>query len=131
MVFERPACRTSTAVPLRAPGALRQQSPAVNIPWGVLLLFSGTLGVALAFAVVAGFGIGAFSPLQGMRSETLFDRGDLGATMGFYGAVMLLALIFHSAVGSRWRPAVRNKSNFHGCAEHEPLSLRGRSGKRR
>jgi len=57
---------------------------------GLLLSISGTVPVAAAFAVTAGFGIGAFSPLQGMKGEELFDRDQLGATMGFYGAVLLL-----------------------------------------
>ncbi len=58
---------------------------------GGLLVVSGTVPVAVAFAIVAGFGIGAFSPLQGMKGEQLFDRDQLGATMGLYGAVLLLA----------------------------------------
>ena len=58
---------------------------------GVLLVLSSTVAVAVAFAIVAGFGIGAFSPLQGMKAEELFDRDELGATMGVYGAVLLLA----------------------------------------
>jgi len=58
---------------------------------GVLLVVASTVPVAVAFAIVAGFGIGAFSPLQGMKSEQLFDRDQLGATMGAYGAVLLLA----------------------------------------
>ncbi len=58
---------------------------------GVLLAFSGTLSIAILFALAAGFGIGAFSPLQGIKSEELFDRSRLGAMMGFYGSVLLLA----------------------------------------
>ncbi len=58
---------------------------------GVLLTFSGSVSVALAFALIAGFGIGAFSPLQGIKSEQLFDRSDLGTTMGFYSAVLLVS----------------------------------------
>ncbi len=58
---------------------------------GVLLAFSGSLPPALAFALIAGFGMGAFSPLQGIKSEELFDRRTLGAMMGFYGSVLLLA----------------------------------------
>lgn len=57
---------------------------------GVLLSIAGTVPVAIAFAIVAGFGIGAFSPLQGMKGEELFERDQLGATMGVYGAVLLL-----------------------------------------
>ncbi|MDA9241648.1 MFS transporter [bacterium] len=57
---------------------------------GVLLSAAGNMPVAVAFAIVAGFGIGAFSPLQGMKGEELFERDQLGATMGVYGAVLLL-----------------------------------------
>lgn len=57
---------------------------------GALLAVAGTLPIAILFAIVAGFGIGAFSPLQGMKGEQLFPREQLGATMGVYGAVLLL-----------------------------------------
>lgn len=57
----------------------------------LLLIVAGSVPVAIAFAIVAGFGIGAFSPLQGMKSEELFAREQLGATMGAYAAVLLLA----------------------------------------
>jgi len=57
---------------------------------GALLAVAGNVPVSVAFAVVAGFGIGAFSPLQGMKGEQLFSRDRLGATMGVYGAVLLL-----------------------------------------
>jgi predicted MFS family arabinose efflux permease len=57
---------------------------------GALLSIAGSIPVAAVFAVVAGFGIGAFSPLQGMKGEQLFEREQLGATMGVYGAVLLL-----------------------------------------
>lgn len=63
---------------------------AVTVAGG-LLAVSSTVAIGIVFAIVAGFGIGAFSPLQGMKSESLFARESLGATMGFYGAVMLLA----------------------------------------
>lgn len=58
---------------------------------GVLLSMADNRPTALAFAVVAGFGIGAFSPLQGIKSQELFDAESLGATMGLYGALMMLA----------------------------------------
>jgi predicted MFS family arabinose efflux permease len=58
---------------------------------GFLLSVSSNVPVGISFAIVAGFGIGAFSPLQGMKTEALFDREDLGATMGLYAAVLLLA----------------------------------------
>ncbi len=58
---------------------------------GGLLSVSSTVPTGVAFAIIAGFGIGAFSPLQGMKTEALFDRENLGATMGLYAAVLLLA----------------------------------------
>ncbi len=54
---------------------------------GVVLAFAGRLGPALAFALLAGFGIGAMSPLQGIVVEELFDRETLGATMGSYSLI--------------------------------------------
>ena len=71
-------------------GALILAFVAITIG-GLLLVVSGTTSIAIAFAIVAGFGIGAFSPLQGMKGEELFARESLGATMGVYGAVLLLA----------------------------------------
>ncbi len=75
---------------LGSTGALRLAFAAMALG-GALLAVSGTTPVALAFAVVTGFGIGAFSPLQGIKAEELFDRSTLGATMGFYGTVLMLA----------------------------------------
>jgi predicted MFS family arabinose efflux permease len=57
---------------------------------GGLLVLSARLPVAIAFALATGFGIGAFSPLQGIISEQLFDRQVLGVTMGAYSAVFTL-----------------------------------------
>ena len=57
---------------------------------GAILAVAGTIGVGIVFALIAGFGIGAFSPLQGMKAEELFTRSELGATMGFYSSVLLL-----------------------------------------
>ena len=82
---------------------------------GVLLVLSSTVPVAVAFAIVAGFGIGAFSPLQGMKGEQLFPRDRLGATMGVYGAVLLLAgspgpivggIILQRTGDARWVTAI-------------------------
>ena len=55
------------------------------------LAFAGTIPVAFGFAAIAGFGIGAFSPLQGIKAEELYDRSTLGAAMGFQGTVLMLA----------------------------------------
>ncbi len=56
-----------------------------------VLTVSGSVPVALVFAAVAGFGIGAFSPLVGIYAEELYDRDTLGATMGIYTAAQMLA----------------------------------------
>ncbi len=95
-------------------GALLLAFVAMGIG-GALLAFSGTLPVAVVFALVAGFGMGAFSPLQGIMSEELFDRRTLGAMMGFYGSVLLLAgsvgpvlagVLAETTGDRRWAPAV-------------------------
>jgi predicted MFS family arabinose efflux permease len=57
----------------------------------VLINASQTIVVAVAFALAAGLGIGAFSPLQGIRSEELFDRASLGATMGLLASISMTA----------------------------------------
>lgn len=75
---------------LGSSGALILAFVAIAIGGG-LLAFSGTVVVALAFAVITGFGIGAFSPLQGITAEELFDRQTLGATMGSYSTVLMVA----------------------------------------
>jgi predicted MFS family arabinose efflux permease len=56
-----------------------------------MLSVAGTVWVAAAFAVVAGFGIGATSPLQGIYADALFDRRRLGAAMGTVSMVFGLA----------------------------------------
>jgi MFS family permease len=56
----------------------------------VLLAASGSIAVALGFAAVAGFGIGAWSPLQGVYAESLFDRRTLGTTLGLYAAIGMM-----------------------------------------
>lgn len=60
---------------------------------GVALLgVAGTLWVAAVYVVVAGFGIGATSPLQGMYADTLFARSRLGAAMGVVSAAFGLSV---------------------------------------
>lgn len=58
---------------------------------GAILGISGAVLPALGFAIITGFGIGAFSPLQGITAEELFDRDALGATMGSYSMVLMVA----------------------------------------
>jgi predicted MFS family arabinose efflux permease len=81
---------------------------AVAIGVGVLGL-AGEVWIALAFAVVAGFGIGATSPLRGIYADELFDRSRLGAAMGTISLVSGLSLalgpamvgVLSDATGSR------------------------------
>ncbi|MEM7275472.1 MAG: MFS transporter, partial [Actinomycetota bacterium] len=58
---------------------------------GAVLAFAGTVPIALVFAAVTGFGIGAFSPLQGILAEELYPRETLGATMGLYSTFLMVA----------------------------------------
>lgn len=80
-----------------------------------LLLGSAALPLAIAFALVAGFGIGANSPLQGIYTAELYEPEVLGSAMGFttmiYAAVGALgpAIVgaLADATGSRlWAVAV-------------------------
>jgi predicted MFS family arabinose efflux permease len=68
-------------------GALRLSYGSIAVG-AVLLGFAGTPAVAALFAVVAGFGIGASSPLQGMHARLVFGASSLGTAMG------LLSLVF-------------------------------------
>ncbi len=76
---------------------------------GALLAISDNVAIAATFAVVAGLGVGAFSPLQGMKSEELFDRSVLGATMGFYSSVLQLAGSVGPVVASVTSEAAGNR----------------------
>ncbi len=58
---------------------------------GVLLLLVGSVAAALGFAVLAGAGFGATSPLQAIHSRERFAGSDLGLLMGMQGAVLGLA----------------------------------------
>ncbi len=57
----------------------------------LLLLGSGNLAVAIVFAVLAGFGIGANSPLQGIYTAELYDPEILGSAMGSVTALYMAA----------------------------------------
>lgn len=56
---------------------------------------SSVIGLSLVFALLAGTGFGASSPLQAIHARLHFDPGDLGLLMGLQGAV----LGFAGAVG--------------------------------
>ncbi|MCP5026943.1 MAG: MFS transporter, partial [Actinomycetia bacterium] len=75
-----------------------------------MLFFAGNVVVALAYVALAGFGIGATSPLQGIYADELFERAHLGACMGVLtmvfgfsvalGPAMVGVLAEHT--GNRW-----------------------------
>jgi hypothetical protein len=57
--------------------------------------------VAAAFAVVAGFGIGASSPLQGMHARLVFGAASLGTAMGLLSlAFMVIGSIGPAVAGA-------------------------------
>lgn len=49
------------------------------------------LGAAIVFALLAGAGLGASSPLQAIHARSRFDPGDLGLLMGLQGLVLGVA----------------------------------------
>jgi predicted MFS family arabinose efflux permease len=55
------------------------------------LAFSGNQVLAATYAIVAGFGVGAVSPLVGMHSKNVFGQASLGTAMG------TVSLVFHLA----------------------------------
>lgn len=57
----------------------------------LVLAFSGNQFLAGTYAIVAGFGIGAASPLIGMHSKNVFGRAGLGTAMGLVTLVFLIA----------------------------------------
>lgn len=55
------------------------------------LAFAGNQVLAAVYAVVAGFGIGAVSPLVGMHSKNIFGAASLGTAMGLVSLAFQLA----------------------------------------
>jgi MFS family permease len=92
-------------------GALRLSYGAISIG-ALLLAMAGSGWVAAGFAVVAGFGIGASSPLQGMHARIVFGASSLGTAMGLLSLVFMVigsigpaaAGIIATATGSRALP---------------------------
>ena len=72
---------------------------------GMMLLLVGEVAAAVAFAVLAGAGIGATSPLQAIHSRDRFAAADLGLLMGMQGAVLGLAGGIGPLVGGAIRDA--------------------------
>lgn len=57
----------------------------------IFLAFAGTPWIAAVYAVVAGFGIGAISPLIGIYSRDVFGVEGLGTAMGAVSLVFQMA----------------------------------------
>ena len=80
---------------------------------GVALLLVDHVVAAVVFAVLAGAGLGATSPLQVIHARAHFAEADLGLLMGMQGAVVgmaggigpFLGGLLHDATGS-WKPVV-------------------------
>ena len=70
-------------------GAFRLAIGAISLGM-VILVFAGNPWFAALFAVIAGFGVGALSPLQGMQSHQLFGEASLGTAMGLTSLVFLV-----------------------------------------
>ncbi len=56
----------------------------------MILAFAGEPWLAAIYAALAGFGIGATSPLVGMYSSEIFSAQSLGTSMGLMGTVFLV-----------------------------------------
>lgn len=93
--------------------SLRLSIAAISVGMGILSI-AGSVPLAIAYALIAGFGIGALSPLQGMMTSEVFGSNSLGTAMGLLTFVFLvagsigpaLAGIAASATGSRSLPVI-------------------------
>jgi MFS family permease len=56
----------------------------------IALAFAGNQVLAAIYALAAGFGIGAVSPLVGMHSKNVFGATSMGTAMGLTSLVFLL-----------------------------------------
>lgn len=88
MAGARGAAQISGRIPLTyivdrigARAAVQLSFAAITVAT-VILAFAGNIAVAFLYVAVAGFGIGAASPLQGIYGTELFDEAHLGASMG-------------------------------------------------
>lgn len=92
-------------------GSLKLAYAAISVG-ALALAFAGSPVIAAIYAVVAGFGIGAVSPLVGMHSKDVFGPKSLGTAMGLVSMVFLvvgalgpvLAGTLAEATGSRAIP---------------------------
>lgn len=80
--------------------SLRLSYTAIAVGMG-LLTVAGNHVIAAVFALVAGFGIGASSPLVGMHARDVFGAASLGTSMGFVSLVFLVVGSM-GPVGAGW-----------------------------
>lgn len=71
-------------------GALRLSYVMIALG-SIALAFAGNPLLAAAYALMAGFGIGAVSPLVGMHSKNIFHGAGLGTAMGLMNLVFQLS----------------------------------------
>ena len=67
----------------------------------IALAFAGNQVLAAVYALAAGFGIGAVSPLVGMHSKNVFGSTSMGTAMGLISLVFLLCNSV-GPVGAAW-----------------------------
>lgn len=70
--------------------ALRVAYVAISVG-SLALALAGNQFLAAVYAIVAGFGIGAVSPLVGMHSKNIFGPASLGTAMGLVSLAFQLA----------------------------------------
>jgi len=90
-----------------ARGSLQLAFAAIAV--GLLLLAAtSNIAIGLIYVVVAGFGIGATSPLQGIYASELFNPTRLGTSMGMISMIFGLSTaagpvgILADLTGNRW-----------------------------
>lgn len=74
------------------------------------LAFAGNQVLAAVYALLAGFGIGAVSPLVGMHSRNVFGAASLGTAMGAVSLVFLLANAVGPVVAARVAESTGSRS---------------------
>ncbi len=105
------------AVERHGAARLLQGAYLITAVGGVALLVASVIGVdststvvglSLVFALLAGTGFGASSPLQAIHARLHFDPGDLGLLMGLQGAVLGLAGAVGPMAGAFLRDATQS-----------------------
>ncbi len=96
-----PARLLSAAYGLTAVGSLALLAASIVGPRSS----TAVVGLAAVFALVAGTGLGASSPLQAIHARTHFDHRDLGLLMGLQAAVLGLAGALGPVAGALLRDA--------------------------